>query len=464
VAAAATMLCGQMMLPTAAPKPWAPSRGSGAVQRRAVVSWNSVKRMFEAVAEPVTKVPSAPTAGASSGQSDADAGRRQWPARRSCRRATSCRAMATMASSATRTGRQSAVGRGGGLAHVGQRCALHEGAEGEGPGEQQRRVVERSHAAPRRRRAAPTRGRPRRAPPAAAGTSRVASTRPTSARYGAPARVSSVPAVGLALGGGAGRRGRTARRGSPGAAGRAGRRRTRAAPSRAAPSVGSSGPNEVAIGVGRRRRCAAARAPWRQGEPPAGSARPMTTTSAAMSTQPSRAWYGAVARAMSEAVRSVAATWAITGVPSAPNETPAAWPIRAAVTAATGGNPACDQERRGQRHRGAEAGGALQEEREEPGDEQGRHPGVGGEAAESGAQGGGGAGALLEVVHGEGRADDGDHRHGDERRLEADARERLRRGRRGRRVRRGRSGRWPARTCRPQPPHRRGRPTSRHPP
>jgi hypothetical protein len=57
-----------MMFPTAAPNPCAPIRGrAGSPNRCAVACWKSVNRMFDAVAEPVTNVPSTPTNGANRG-------------------------------------------------------------------------------------------------------------------------------------------------------------------------------------------------------------------------------------------------------------------------------------------------------------------------------------------------------------------------------------------------------------
>jgi hypothetical protein len=76
-----------------------------------------------------------------------------------------------------------------------------------------------------------------------------------------------------------------------------------------------------------------------------------------------------------------------------------------------------DEERGSECDRGAEPGGALEEEREEPGDQQACDARVGVQAGETGAEPDRGTGALLEVVDTERWSDDRHDGQRDERRL-----------------------------------------------
>ena len=105
MAAAAMRLCGAMALPRAAPRPCAPSIvATSTSMASAVATCRSLKSAFEAVAEPVTKVPSAPTAGASSGQVPPSASAAAAAMASTMPAWTMIRARLSMAMSATATG------------------------------------------------------------------------------------------------------------------------------------------------------------------------------------------------------------------------------------------------------------------------------------------------------------------------------------------------------------------------
>jgi hypothetical protein len=422
-----------------------PSARSGPGPRRSA-SWKSVNRMFEAVADPVTKVPSRPTKGAASGHAG--------PAAAAAASASASIMPAwTMSRDrpAWRSGRASPGRAGGGRAH-----GAHVAA----------RAARAASAAPQRSRAA-----------ASCPGGRAARSCPE----GDPVAMPRSPAERLAQGARAGSPaprppapGRARRRPAapPGAAvGRARRapaaaRRRTPAPTREPASVGSSGPTKVAIrwcGTRKRRRRAASsprRPPVRSlSRQRAGHQQHHHQRHAA----PRERVVGDRRRRRARGpVKGVTATCASTGVPTAPNDTPTAWPISAIGDGLDATEAGGDQEGRGQRHRGAEPGGALDEQDEEPGHEQRQDAGSP-RGAHRVAQHVDRAGAQLQLVDAQGGEDDPQDRGGDEQRLE----QRAAGGRERTQLRRVRvpkpktpgdpPARWPGPRRRPAPPTSAGR-------